>query len=90
VIAVRSASGIHCMILRGLADLIEAGEPQCWSTSYAPVPGQPTTVSISIEGEAFLAAKVAVSQRAYAKDTDYLVRVEYREPTARRSYPRRR
>ena len=71
----------HRMILRAMADLIEAGEPVCWSWNYASVPGEPTTVSISFEGEHFRDAQVAVSQRVDAGDADYAIKVEYREPS---------
>jgi hypothetical protein len=80
----------YAMILRAMADLLAAGEPVCWSWSYASVPGEPTTVAISIEGERFMAARVAVNQRVDAGDPDYAIRVEYREPSRRPSGPRRR
>ena len=80
----------HAMILRAMADLLAAGEAVCWSWSYAAVPGQPTTVSISIEGESFSAAQRAVHERVDGGDPDYAIRVEYREPSRLPSGPRSR
>lgn len=80
----------HCQILRAIADLIAAGEPTCWAWSYASVPGDATTVSISFEGERFRAAQIAVHQRVEAGDPDYSIKVEYREPSKLRTAPRRR
>ena len=78
----------HCLILRAIADLLQAGEPVCWGWFYAAVEGQPTTISISIEGAQLRDAEIAARQRVEAGDPDYLVRVEPAAPSRMPSFPR--
>ncbi len=78
----------YAMILRAIADLLQAGEPVCWGWFYAAVEGQPTTVSISIEGTHLCDAELAVRRRVAAEDPDYLIRVEPRAPSRMPFFPR--